>query len=280
MATESIVGNFKISVIPDNVSPLRRTSDVFPDVAYSHWNQYRNFALTQEGLLQSQWRGHLVRPISGTGPLVLVDTGAGPGPHDHTKRNGKLLDNLLAQGVAPDDIDHVVITHTHFDHIGWNVAWDDCKPRPTFPNATYHVAQADWEYDASLENQNLPFRQSIEPLLSIADMNLVTGKIDIATGITIVPTNGHTPGHQCVVVKSEGKTGVLTGDLFHNVAQISEQAWCPVFDWNTEMSTNSRKFILRKAEREKWIVFSGHLANERSIGRVTRCGDIPKWEPI
>ena len=204
----------------------------------------------------------------------------GPGPHAHTGKNGELLDSLAKLGVEPGEIDVVVTTHCHGDHIGWNVTWDGETPRATFPNARYLVAANDWEFYSAAEPKNEAFERSVRPLEGLGALQLVRGEMEIAPGVHTLPTNGHTPGHQCVRVESGGETGVVTGDLFHNVAQVTEQEWCPVFDWRTDLSTASRRWLLWRAQAEGWLIFSGHLATNESIGRIVDRNGKPAWEAV
>lgn len=280
MATRATIGEFEVVTIHDHMSAWRNPAVVFPDVPPSAWDPYRSIALNENGEWRSVWRGHLIRPVSGSGPQILVDAGMGPGPHEHTGKPGELLDSLAAEGVAPEQIDAVVTTHCHGDHIGWNVMWDGDRPRATFSNATYHIARNDWEHYTKPENANEAFDRSVRPLESVAKLELVSGEYEVAPGIRIIPANGHTPGHQCVLVESDGETGVITGDLFHSVAQVTEQTWCPTFDWDTEMSTASRKSLLGRAHREGWVVFSGHLFVDKSIGRIVERDEQYAWSPI
>lgn len=281
MSTSHVIGYCEISTVQDHPSPLRDPATVYPSVPAEAWSPYRTIALDAGGKYQSQWRGHIIRPAGGQkGQVVLVDTGMGPGPHAHTGRRGELLDSLAAMGVAPAAVNAVVITHTHGDHIGWNVTWDGATPRPTFPRATYYVARADWEHYSAVTPRNEAFERQVRPLEALGVLKLVRGQVEIAPGISTLPANGHTPGHQCVEVRSGGNTGVLTGDLFHNVAQVTEQAWCPTFDWNTDLSTASRRWVLWRALAEGWIVFSGHLPMGRSIGRVVHRDGKPSWDPV
>lgn len=280
MSTSYKIGKFNISTVQDHQSPDRDPSAVYPSVPKAAWDPYRSFALDTDGLYRSQWRGHIIQQASGSGALVLVDTGMGPGPHAHTGKPGGLLKSLAALGVKPEDVTAVVITHTHGDHIGWNVTWDGGTPRPMFPKATYHVAAADWEFYANAKTPNDAFEKQVRPLKDTAKLNLVRGEVEVAPGISTMPTNGHTPGHQCVLVRSEAQTGVLTGDLFHNMAQITEQHWCPTFDWNTDLSTASRRWLLWRARAEGWVVFSGHLPNGRSIGRVVEKDGKSVWQAV
>jgi len=275
MSTSLSIGDFEISTVQDHQGTDRDPSEIYPAVPAPAWDPYRDFALDPDGFYRSQWRGHLIRADGG--PSVLVDAGMGPGPHDHTGKPGELLDSLGALGVSPAEIGVVVITHTHGDHIGWNVSYNAGIARATFPNARYLVARADWEHYSRPENSNEAFDRSIKPLEALGVLELVEGVHEIRPGLSTLPTNGHTPGHQCVLVESNGETGVVTGDLFHNVAQISEPDWCPIFDWNTTVSTRSRRELLARAEREEWTVFSGHLGIGKSIGKVVRSGEKASW---
>ena len=191
----------------------------------------------------TEFKSHLIRSTNKEGPIILVDSGSGPTDDDQ----GKLLDNLNALGVQAADVDVVVTTHCHGDHIGWNVSYKDGKPELTFPNATHWVASRDWEHYSKPENMDSAFEKSVLPLEDLGALKLISGVETIAPGISTLPTNGHTPGHQCVLIESDDETGVITGDLFHSVAQITEQTWCPTFDWNIDMSTESRRSLLRTA---------------------------------
>ena len=204
----------------------------------------------------------------------------GPGPHDHTGENGYLLDSLKSLGYEPGDIDAVVTTHCHGDHIGWNVTWDGDTPRATFPSAKYHPAANDWDYYSQPEVSNEPFGRNVLPLKDLGVLEPIRGEVEQAPGVTTLPTNGHTPGHQCVKIESGGQVGVITGDLFHNVAQVSEQGWCPSFDWRTDLSTASRRWLMWRAQAENWIAFSGHLPVGSSIGRIVQDDGLPQWQPV
>jgi glyoxylase-like metal-dependent hydrolase (beta-lactamase superfamily II) len=280
MSTEYRIGEYVVSAVDDHIGAPRETSDVYTDVTSADWDPYRRFALSREGKLQSQWRGHLVRKSDGTGPVILVDTGMGPGPYEHAGRNGELLDNLASLSVKLGDIDEVVTTHCHGDHIGWNVTWDGDSPSPTFSSAKYRVAVNDLEHYSQPENSNEAFARNVSPLRDLAVLRPVLGEIELAPGVTTLPTNGHTPGHQCVKIESGGQIGVITGDLFHNVAQVTEQRWCPVFDWRTDLSTASRIWLMWRAQMEGWIVFSGHLPTGSSIGRIVEREGKPAWDAV
>ena len=280
MTTSLTIGDYEITAVLDSLEPPRDVSIVFDSVPAEAWDPYRSFALNSDGMWIIPFRGHLIRATNGEGPVILVDTGMGEVVSDVTGEVGHLRENLAALGVRPQDVDIVVTTHCHFDHVGWNVMYDGDTPRLTFSNATHWIASRDWEFYSKPENANPAFDKSVKPLEALGALKLVNSIEQLAPGVSTLPTNGHTPGHQCLLIESGGEVGVITGDLFHNVAQVTEQSWCPVFDWDTEMSTASRRSLLNRAMTENWTVFSGHLPTGSSIGNVVAEGDKSVWHAI
>ncbi len=279
-STQIIVGDYEISVVDDHIGLRRDPSDVFVDVTEAEWDAHRDYALTADGYWEAQWRGHLIRRVDGTGKNVLVDTGAGPGPYEHGPPQGDLLTNLGGLGVGVEDVDNVVTTHCHWDHIGWNLRREGDSFSTTFPNAIYHVARNDWTYYSDPANDNDEFNAYVAPLEGTGQLKLVLGELELMEGVNLLPANGHTPGHQCVLVRSGGETAVLTGDLFHNVAQVREQHWCPVFDWRQDLSTASRRWLLWRAQSEGWTVVSGHLPTGMSMGKIVDRDGGPSWVAV
>ena len=105
---------------------------------------------------------------------LLIDTGMGPGPYDHTDTGGQFLSNLSKLGKQPEDIDFVYTTHTHGDHMGWNITWKNDVPVKTFPNAKYLVSKFDFDYYS--ENPNDDFNNQILPLKDLGGLELVEGR--------------------------------------------------------------------------------------------------------
>lgn len=282
MATAARIGQLDVTALVDVTPPPRDVSQVFTDVPSNAWDPYRSFALDENGMWQTQFCSFLIRPADGSGPAVLVDTGLGPGPHEPNGRQGALLGELGTAGVQAQDIEAVVITHPHGDHIGWNVTYDGDEARLTFPNAAYWVARADWEYWTQPDvMSNAPaVSRSLRPLEELGALRLSEGVKSVAPGVETTPANGHTPGHQCVSIDSGGETGIVIGDLFHNVAQVTEQAWRPVFDWNPDMARRARQGIIAQAASEGWTVFAGHLPIGRNIGRIEPSRGTHVWRPL
>ena len=127
----------------------------------------------------------------------------------------------------------------------------------------------------------IDFEKQIYPLRELGALELIEGRTEIIKDVFSLPANGHTPGHQCLCLETQDDEKIiLTGDLFHNEAQINEQFWCPIFDWNTMMSTISRVGLLNSAYKNQWIVCTGHLSDEKAIGRIKSNNDGFYWQPI
>tara|TARA_B110000263_G_scaffold162995_1_gene141873 strand:+ start:333 stop:1154 length:822 start_codon:yes stop_codon:yes gene_type:complete len=270
------IGDFKISFINDLIGVKRDPSFVYPDVNKNDWKKYKSFAQNTDGTIQSTWRGYLLQTDNKN---ILIDTGMGPGPYDHTEIKGQYLNNLLKLGLQPKDIDIVFITHAHGDHMGWNITWEENNPILTFPNAKYLLSKFDFDYYS--ENTNEDFEKQIIPLKQLGALELLEGRKEIAKNVFSLPSNGHTPGHQCLYLETNIKEKIiLTGDLFHNEAQVNEQFWCPIFDWNKVMSTISRVGLLNSAYKDDWIICTGHLSDDKAIGRIKANDEGFFWDPI
>ena len=153
----------------------------------------------------------------------------GPGPHpDRGNRTGDLLNQLRAQGVSPQDVDIVAHTHLHADHVGWNIDHSGAAPKPYFPNARYLVPRLDWEHFTQPRHLAVApqVRDSVLPLEALGLMDLVDEGYRITDEITTLDTPGHTPGHQVILISSQGERAMIVGDAIHSSVQIRQPDWC------------------------------------------------------
>ncbi|RYD39988.1 MAG: MBL fold metallo-hydrolase, partial [Verrucomicrobiaceae bacterium] len=145
------------------------------------------------------------------------------------------LRDLEAAGFAREDVDVVLCTHLHFDHVGWNTMLVDGEWVPTFPNARYLLNKAEFDHwrdaletdpDEMFEKiQNLTFVDSVKPVLDAGLVDLVDEDHRVCEQIWFEPTPGHSPGHVCVRIRSGGQEGFITGDMIHHPAQFADAAW-------------------------------------------------------
>jgi glyoxylase-like metal-dependent hydrolase (beta-lactamase superfamily II) len=162
---------------------------------------------------------------------ALIDTGIGPKPRAFVPEpEGRLLHELARHGVVPEDVDVVVHTHLHVDHVGWD---------GSFPNARYVVHEDDWAFFMSAESlaARAHLREKVEPL---ANVERVTGETEVVPGVELVPTPGHTPGHMSVRI---GSTVVL-GDVVVHELQVADPDLVYVSDHDAAGSAETRRRVL------------------------------------
>ena len=165
--------------------------------------------------------------IRSEGHLIAVDTGLGPKPTPKLPW-GELLNDFSAHGMNPEDVDMVVMTHAHRDHVGWNVVSQDGKYVPTFPNARYYVSARDWEacHDPDLIEARFPNApECVWPLEDLGVLELMEGEHQLTSELSMLPTPGHTPGHMSINITSQGERGLVLGDVLHNTVQIENTDW-------------------------------------------------------
>lgn len=272
------VGNAEIVFALDMIPPPRPPDAFFEGVSAADWLPYQD--ILEDGQIQLYYGHFFVRSM---GKTVMVDTGMGPGPHpDRGNRTGDLLNQLRAQGVAPQDIDIVAHTHLHADHVGWNIDHSDGRPKPYFPNARYLVPRLDWEHFTQPQHlaEAPQVRDSVLPLERLGLMDLVDEGHRITDEVTTLDTPGHTPGHQVILISSQGEKAMIVGDAIHSSVQIQEPDWCAGVDTSKPDSRRSRHALLECAESEGYVVAAGHFHPQRHIGRVMRAQGRRYWQAL
>ncbi|MCI0437818.1 MAG: MBL fold metallo-hydrolase [Chloroflexi bacterium] len=279
MVDKITVGNAELGFGLDMIPPPRNPRDFFPDVPPEAWKPYEGDVLV-EGQIQLYY-GHFF--VRSQGKTIMVDTGMGPGPHPtRGNRRGDLLNQLAKQGVRPEDVDIVVHTHLHADHVGWNLDLSGDRPRPYFPNARYLAPRSDWEHFVKPENlKNAPWvRDSVVPLEALGLLDFFEGEHSITGEVTTLPTPGHTPGHHAILVSSQGERAMIVGDALHSKVQVQEPSWCAGVDTNKADSRRSREELLKRAESENYLVAAGHFHPSEHVGRVVLMSGRRYWKAI
>ena len=289
MADKIKVGDAEITAVIDMVPPLREPSAMFPEVPASAWAQYQD--VLENGQLQLYYGAFVVHSL---GQFILVDTGMGPGPHP-TRGNltGHLYEELRPIMLPPnlaantntspsDQVNFVVHTHLHSDHIGWNLRYAGGMPAPNFRRARYVIPKDDYDYFTQPEvlKQNPYVERQILPLRRLRLQQIVEGAHQVNAEVSTMPAVGHTPGHQVVLVRSGGQKAMIVGDVLHCIAQVSEPSWCAGVDTDKKASAASREKLLAQAEREDWIVAAGHFPPGKQIGKVVTEGGKRRWKPL
>ncbi len=215
--------------------------------------------------------------------LVLVDTGAG----GLAPTTGKLLANLQAEGIAPEDIDTIIITHAHPDHIGGNI---DSAGKSVFPKARYVMWKGEWDFwtsDPDLSSlhvdehlkQLLPtFAQNCLPPIQ-EQLTLIDGETEIVPGIRAFPSPGHTPGHIALSISSGGEQLLCGADLMILPISLEHPEWYAAVDLDSERVVAARREFFSKAADEKALVFAFHFPFP-GLGHIVEKGDAWQWQPI
>src|SRR5262249_12457831 len=136
--------------------------------------------------------------------------------------------DFKAKGVRPEDVDMVVMTHLHRDHVGWNLMSESGKYVPTFPRARYWMSRTDLDACHQADEQPTPFRNALTCVMPLADRRLsefVQGDQCLTREVTAVPTPGHSPGHMSILITSKGERGLVLGDAAHSPVQVLEPDW-------------------------------------------------------
>jgi glyoxylase-like metal-dependent hydrolase (beta-lactamase superfamily II) len=214
--------------------------------------------------------------------VILLDTGTGRDDQAMLERlgaqSGFLQQNLEQLGVSMDQIDTVVISHAHGDHIGGATVPEGESMKPTYGRARYWMGQAEWDHWTKPEvlSERPALARKLPPLREAQVLQLAAAEIDVAPGVRLIPTPGHTPGHLCVAITSGSEMAIYTGDLLHHVAQLEHTDWSPMADLLPAMSAASRKRILEQAVREKAVLITAHLP---APGIATHDADGWKLQP-
>ncbi len=238
------------------------------------WLQHSQF-LDGDGMLPIEMGGFLVR--SGD-RLALVDTGIGPsaapGP------TGRFMKNLTALGVQPSEITDVVLTHLHFDHLGWATDGE----RRLFGHATYRCHEADWEffmgstpYDDSLAVSLMGGRASSELLPPIAErLEMWSGDGTILPGMDVRSAPGHTPGSTVIVLSSGTERAMLLGDVVHCPAELLSDDWEMIGDVDKQLAQRSREALARELEGSDIPAAASHFPGLK-FGRLLAAEGRRQW---
>ena len=205
--------------------------------------------------------------------VVVVDTGSGNKETakfrdiygiENAGANGRTLleDGLASLGVRPEDVGIVIDTHLHFDHAGGNTYVDaDGEPRLTFPNARYVLQRGEYIYATHTNERTAGsyFTHNFGPVVAADRFDFVDGEREIVYGIRVIPTPGHTPFHQSVLIESDGESAFYPADLVPTAAHLP-LAWIMGYDVEPLVTLETKRAMLTKAAREGWMVIFEHDA--------------------
>jgi len=216
--------------------------------------------------------------------LVLIDTGAGNKENEKFKDiyglenegadGATLLEDGLKQiGITPPDVTLVINTHLHFDHAGGNTRnRSDGSLEISFPNATYIVKRGEYEFATRPNERTVAsyFERNYTPLEAAEKIEFVSREKEIVKGIRVIPTPGHTPFHQSILIESAGERAFYLGDLVPTHAHLP-LPWIMGYDIEPLVTLETKRGILKQALEEQWLLIFEHDATI-AWGRVEHDG--------
>ncbi|GAB2964405.1 MBL fold metallo-hydrolase [Nonomuraea fastidiosa] len=292
------LGEVTLTRVWEYFGPVGMTPEVFfPESPQEAWREHRSwlaphFLDERTGIVNSAIQTWVLRS---EGKVILVDTGVGnhkdrPYAPVWNRLNTTYLDNLARAGVRPEDVDIVINTHLHIDHVGWNTYLDGRTWVPTFPHATYLMPKADFDYwnpaneqrtRLGRGNQNV-FEDSVAPVHAAGQTLLWEGGHRIDGNLQLDPAPGHTPGSSVLTLESGSDRALFVGDLLHNPFQIHEPDANSCFCEDPAEARATRRALLGRAADENALIIPAHLGGH-GAAEVVRDGGkfaIKGWAPF
>lgn len=307
------LGDATVSRVVEWAGPVKTVAEILPDTPAREWRAHRDLLVPDFwDPASNAYLCHIQTwVIRVAGCTVLVDTGVGndrdrPQIPPFANLQTKFLDRLAAVGVAPEDVDVVINTHIHYDHVGWNTRLIDGAFVPTFPNAAYLVPQADYDYfhpanaanmrPAETEDEKrrfdgirLVFNDSIAPVEKSGQLRLWHNHYELpGVPISLEPAPGHTPGSSLARLHT-GPGALFVGDLLHSPMQILHADHCCSFDLDAAQARVTRQRILAEAATDGSMILPAHFpghsaaviqaAPDENDYSIARWSDFPREGP-
>lgn len=222
----------------------------------------------ENGILKALVQSFLIKS---NGKYILVDTCNGndknrPSMTEWGNLKIKFIEKLKETGITPSDINYVVCTHLHFDHVGWNTTLVNGKWIPTFPNAKYIFSKKEYEYwnikpKKEMIDDLLGIEDSIQPIINAGLAELVKDDYKFDENISLIPTPGHTPHHVSVQIQSQGKNALISGNFIYHPCQVEKTEWGNTVDTYSDQALETRKKILSSIANTKTLLLGSHFSN-------------------
>ncbi|MCL3997101.1 MBL fold metallo-hydrolase [Streptomyces lavenduligriseus] len=281
------LGDVTLTRVREYFGPVDMTPETFfPDSPAKAWEDHRallvpDFLDDGTRIVNSAIQTWLLRS---EGRTILVDTGVGnhkerPYAPVWSRMDTGFLDNLARAGVRPEDVDIVINTHLHIDHVGWNTYLDGRSWVPTFPNATYLMPKDDFDFwnpengrtsVLGRGNQNV-FEDSVAPVHQAGRTLLWEDSHQIDAALRLESAPGHTPGSSVLTLTSGTDRAVFVGDLLHSPVQILEPDSNSCFCEDPAQARATRRKILSWAVDNHALVVPAHLGGH-GAAHVVRHG--------
>jgi glyoxylase-like metal-dependent hydrolase (beta-lactamase superfamily II) len=243
--------------------------------------------LTPEGWVNMSYHAFVVKTDRYT---MLVDTCCGNHKERSTRPefsqlNTNFMATLAEAGVKPEEVDYVMCTHLHWDHVGWNTRLVDGRWVPTFPNAKYIISKTEYDFWDNAYRTGSPsvhcvsFEDSVLPVKRADQVVLVDDDYDLDGGITLEPCHGHSAGHVVVNIASQGAKGVVTGDVIHHQIQLRFPTMSTVADTDRNLARQTRTALIEKMADSGTLLLPAHFRTP-TVGTIHRAREGFRYAPI
>ena len=280
--TKLSLGDIRIDRVVEAVQPYETLSEFFPGSSQEQIDSCKAWLepwalCPNTGKFILVVQSYLVRTRHHT---ILIDTCVGCGKSvpwfsDWNKRTDRSWLKRLAEcGVSTDEIDYVLCTHLHGDHVGWNTQLQNGRWVPTFPNARYVMSREDFELAEELDE--VCYNENLLPVVETGQALIVDSNHALDDNVWLESTPGHTAGHVAVGMASRGREAVMCGDIMHCPIQCSYPEWHSTSDDDPALAAKTRRKFLEDNCENNRLVMTAHFP-EPSIGRFARADSAFKF---
>ena len=271
--TEVRIGAATVSRIEESYEPNFEAATFFADWQSDIVEKHRDWMVSDHfdpasGFLKLSVHSWL---ISIGGRTILIDACVGnhkprpARPKWHLMQT-RYLERMAEAGVQPEQIDMVMCTHLHMDHVGWNTRLDNGRWVPTFPNARYVFSQADYDHYLALDRDpekgpvnHGSFRDSVLPVVDAGLAQMVSGVHTVDEHLSIEPAPGHTPGTVAIKLASRGERAVFCGDILHHAVQVFHPEWNSFACADATNARKSRRRVLEDCAGSGALLMPAHF---------------------
>lgn len=283
------IGDIRVDRIIEQEFPMFDPAEFLPQLTkemvdpHRHWFEQMGLDAAS-GLMTFCMQSYVIR----TGKHnILIDTCLGnhknhpARPAWHQKTDSTYMDALNKAGLTVDDIDFVMCTHLHPDHVGWNTQLVDGRWVPTFPNAKYIFSEKELAYwEETNAKTEIPYVvESVLPIVQAGRVTKVSNDYQLDDMIWCEPTPGHTPDHMSICMKHGSHTGVITGDLIHSPIQCVYPHIHARPDVDKELAVKTRRAYLEKYADTDTLICATHFPSP-SFGHFHSEGDAFRWKYV
>ena len=289
MATSFNIGDIRVDRIIEGEYPFQAAQEFLPGLTDAVLAENRDWMRRAGALDERDWlklciQSYVLRTPHHT---ILVDSCVGnhknrpTRPIWHMKTDDAWMRSLAVAGLRVEDIDYVMCTHLHVDHVGWNTRLENGRWVPTFPKAKYLFAEREYAYWAA-ENAKAevgPFADSVLPIVEAGRHQLVSSALEFNDYIRLLPTPGHTPDHFAVAVGKGRDEAVITGDLIHTPIQARYPDMSMRADVDPIQSGQTRRAFLERYCDTDTLCCTAHFPSPSRV-KVKRWGEGFRCETV